>query len=178
MIIILYIYKIIKFSRMKYFFLILGITLFSCNEGVNIKKERKIQIKVKPVVRNLKLINEINKAFDTILVKNNFNGQILIEKDGQIIIEQCVGVTNIKDTNKIKPETQFHIASVSKTFTGMLTMKLYEEGKLNIKDSVTKYLPLFPYKNVTINQLLSHTSILPDYANFINIDKIEKLSNI
>ena len=57
----------------------------------------------------------------------------------------------------------------------MLTLKLHEEGKLNFKDSVIKYLPLFPYKNVTINQLLSHTSILPDYANFINIDKIDLL---
>jgi len=175
MIIILYIYKIIKFSRMKYFFLIVTIIFFSCNEGVKQKTEKEKEIKVKPVIRNLKLIEEINKAFDTILIKNKFNGQILIEKDGEIIIEQCVGVTNIKDTNKIKPETQFHIASVSKTFTGMLTLKLHEEGKLNFKDSVTKYLPLFPYKNVTINQLLSHTSILPDYANFINIDKIDLL---
>jgi CubicO group peptidase (beta-lactamase class C family) len=59
-------------------------------------------------------------------------------------------------------------------------MKLFEEKKLDFNDLVIKYLPLFPYKNVTVSELLSHTSVLPDYANFITMEKrefIKKSSN-
>jgi CubicO group peptidase (beta-lactamase class C family) len=135
------------------------------------------------------LYKKIYRAFDSILVKNKFNGQILIAKDDNIILDSCIGLADLKDSSKIVSETQFHLASVSKTFTGMLCLKLYDEGKLDFDDFVTKYIPLFPYKKATIRQLLSHTSNLPDYSNFLtyekkeyvkrtNIDQIKSMSEI
>jgi CubicO group peptidase (beta-lactamase class C family) len=60
----------------------------------------------------------------------------------------------------------------------MMCVKLFEENKLKFEDLVVKYIPQFPYKNITINELLSHTSILPDYSNFITIEKKEFLQKI
>jgi CubicO group peptidase (beta-lactamase class C family) len=139
-------------------------------------KTKKITIENKKIDTALKL--NILGAFDTILIKNKFNGQILIAKDNDILLDTCIGLSNFQDSTKIKRTTTFHLASVSKTFTGMMCVKLFEENKLKFEDLVVKYIPQFPYKNITINELLSHTSILPDYSNFITIEKKEFLQKI
>jgi len=136
-------------------------------------KANKITIENKKNDTALKL--NILGAFDSILIKNKFNGQILIVKDNDILLDSCIGLANFQDSAKIKRTTPFHLASVSKTFTGMMCVKLFEENKLKYEDLVVKYIPQFPYKNITINELLSHTSILPDYSNFITIEKKEFL---
>ncbi len=141
----------------------------------NPKKEQKKKEIVKKSEFIKKIDTVLNKrilqAVDSILIKHKFNGQILIAKDDIVLIDTSIGFINFKDSSRIKRSTSFHLASVSKTFTGMMCMKLYEENKLDFSDLVTKYLPLFPYKSVTIGELLSHTSVLPDYANFITIEK-------
>ena len=145
----------------------------------NPKKEKDTKaLKAKNIIVENKKIDTVLKlnilgAFDTILIKNKFNGQILIAKDNDILLDSCIGLANLKDSTKINRTTPFHLASVSKTFTGMMCMKLNEENKLNFEDLVVKYIPQFPYKNITINELLSHTSVLPDYSNFITIEKKE-----
>jgi CubicO group peptidase (beta-lactamase class C family) len=115
-------------------------------------KAKKITIENKKIDTALKL--NILGAFDTILIKNKFNGQILIAKDNDILLDTCIGLSNFQDSTKIKRTTTFHLASVSKTFTGMMCVKLFEENKLKFEDLVVKYIPQFPYKNITINELL------------------------
>jgi len=51
-----------------------------------------------------------------------------------------------------------HVASITKTVTAVLLMQLAEEGKLCLNDYVKKYIPLFPTNNVTILNLMTHTS--------------------
>ena len=160
--------------------LLLFITFYAPKKEQEIKKIEK----KKPFIPVKKIDSVLNKkvlkAFDSILIKHKFNGQILIAKDDYVILDSSIGFTNFKDSIKINRTTPFHLASVSKTFTGMMCMKLFEEKKLDFNDLVIKYLPLFPYKNVTVSELLSHTSVLPDYANFITMEKrefIKKSSN-
>ena len=166
--------------KMKIFISLLVFITF-CNPKKEPKKKEIVKksesVKIIDTVLNKKIL----KAVDSILIKHKFNGQILIAKDDNVIIDSSIGYINFKDSSKIKRSTPFHLASVSKTFTGMLCMKLYEENKLDFNDLVIKYLPLFPYKSVTVSELLSHTSVLPDYANFITIEKrdfLKKKNNI
>ncbi len=70
--------------------------------------------------------------------------------------------------------TAFHLASVSKTFTGMATLKLWEEGKLDIHDPVSKYLAGFPFPAVTVQTLLNHRSGLHNYVHFMYKPYINK----
>jgi CubicO group peptidase (beta-lactamase class C family) len=63
--------------------------------------------------------------------------------------------------------TSLHIASVSKTFTAMATLKLWQDGQLNIDDQFSKYFPSFNYPGVTIRTLLNHRSGLPNYVHFM-----------
>ena len=64
---------------------------------------------------------------------------------------------------KVTPQTKFEIASNTKAFTGYGILQLAEEGKLNLNDKVSKYIPDFymtyndEKKDITIKQLLGHT---------------------
>ena len=118
-----------------------------------------------------RLIKEVKAKYETILGNKGFSGQILIAKNGEVIFEDYKGYSNYSDKTAIIPETPIHLASISKTFTGMAALKLWEQDKLDLKAPVTKYFANFPYKEVTIEQLLSHRSGLPDYTYFMEPNK-------
>jgi len=105
--------------------------------------------------------------FDSLFMRG-FNGSILVAKDGQVIYERYSGFTvPRKHKDSISEHTPFHLASVSKTFTAMAVLRLWEEGKLDIHDEVAKYLPGFP-AGVTIKNLLSQRSGLLNYVHFMD----------
>ena len=118
-----------------------------------------------------RLSAEIKLKYEKLLGNRGFSGQILVAKNGEIIFEDYKGYSNLTQKSPIIPETPIHLASVSKTFTGMVAMKLWEQEKLDLKAPITKYLPNFPYTEVTIEQLLSHRSGLPDYTYFMESRK-------
>ena len=109
-----------------------------------------------------------NTFFDSMLGRGHFNGSILVAKNGEIIYELYNGFRNPRvKKDSITSSTSFHLASVSKTFTAMAALKLAEQGKLNIEDSVSKFLPGFPCTGVTIKTLLNHRSGLPNYVHYM-----------
>lgn len=110
----------------------------------------------------------VSNHLDSTLGKTRFNGSVLVAKNGQIVYEEYRGFVDPRHKkDSITPSTPFHLASVSKTFTGMATLKLWEEGKLNIDDPVSKYLPGFPLPNVTVRLLLDHRSGIPKYDHYM-----------
>lgn len=99
---------------------------------------------------------------------NGFNGSILVAKDGEIIYEKYGGYVDPRvPSDSIRYNTPIHLASVSKTFTGMAICKLWEEGKIRIDDSVGTYLPGFPLTGVTVRMLLNHRSGIPKYDHYM-----------
>jgi CubicO group peptidase (beta-lactamase class C family) len=105
--------------------------------------------------------------YDTILLPKGFNGGIIVAKAGNIVFEKYNGTGFVNGFDTINANTPFHIASVTKTFTAMAVLKLWEQGKLNIDDEVGKYIPGFNYPGVTIRTLLNHRSGLPNYIHFL-----------
>lgn len=83
---------------------------------------------------------------------------------GKIIYERGFGAANLEYGIRIRPETVFHVASVSKQFTAMAIVLLEREGKLSIDDEVHKHLPELPdYGHpITLRHLLQHTSGIRD----------------
>ena len=100
-------------------------------------------------------------------------------KNGQILFERYKGYSNFVTKDTINEHTPFHLASISKTFTGMAVLKLWEEGKLSLDDSLQKYFPQLPYYGITIRMLLSHRSGLPNYLYFMDSiwDKHKEMTN-
>ena len=106
--------------------------------------------------------------YDSVLRPGNFNGGILVAKNGGIIFEKYCGTGHIGGTDTITVNTPTHIASVSKTFTAMAVLKLVQDGKIQLDAEFSKYFPSFNYPGVTIRNLLNHRSGLPNYLYFMD----------
>lgn len=111
--------------------------------------------------------NAVSDFYNNDLVAKGFNGGIIVAKKGRIIFEAYHGFFNLKKKDSLTPHSAFHLASVSKTFTAMATLKLIQMGKLNLDDDLKKFFPNFPYDNVKVKYLLSHRSGLPNYIYFM-----------
>ena len=97
--------------------------------------------------------------------KKRFNGAILISKDNKPDLMKTYGYQDFKREKLLTHQSSFRLGSVSKQFTAMALMILNNQGKLKYDDSVQKYLPSFPYSDVSILHLLTHTSGIADYMN-------------
>jgi CubicO group peptidase (beta-lactamase class C family) len=97
-------------------------------------------------------INECNK--------NGLSASVLVAKDGDILYSGGVGLRNKTEKLPVTEETIFTIGSLTKQFTATAILKLQEEGKLSVHDSIYKFFENVPKdkQNITIHQLLTHTS--------------------
>jgi CubicO group peptidase (beta-lactamase class C family) len=89
---------------------------------------------------------------------------VAVVRDGKVIKMKGYGLANLEWQQRVTPDTAFQIASSTKPFTGMLVMRLQEEGKLKLTDSVTRYLPNAPesWKAITLRHLIDHSAGIPD----------------
>ena len=80
---------------------------------------------------------------------------------------RCLGVQSVETGCPVNPDSIFCVASISKTFTATAVMQLAERGLVDLDAPVTRYLPYFRladdrYQQITLRQMLSHTSGMPD----------------
>jgi CubicO group peptidase (beta-lactamase class C family) len=122
----------------------------------------------------------LNDFFDSALLKTGFNGGVLVAKDGAIVFEKYQGKKDLRGSDTMSANTPLHLASTSKTFTAVATLRLIQENKLSLNDSLSKFFPGFPYPGITVKMLLSHRSGLPNYVYFMDHstwDKKKKATN-
>lgn len=121
---------------------------------------------------------------DSLFTKNYedkiFNGNVLIAEKGKIIFQKSFGVADYETKRLLNNKTIFELASVSKQFTAMGIVLLEKQGKLKYDDPISKFIPeLSFYKNITVRNLLNHTSGLQDYIGLFqkNWDKSKFATN-
>jgi D-alanyl-D-alanine carboxypeptidase len=89
------------------------------------------------------------------------------------ILNYTSGNYSLSENKPITSSTLFQIGSITKTFTASIVFKLIEEGKFNIHDKVGKWLPHYPkWKNITIGDLLRHTSGVYNYSSGSDFDTL------
>ncbi len=108
-------------------------------------------------------IESVNSALTKLHEQAMFNGVVLIAQEGKPLYKKAFGIASIQTQEALTSKSSFNLASVSKQFVAMMIMILKEQGKLQFDDKVKKYLPNFPYDRISIRQLLTHTSGLPEY---------------
>ncbi|MGG4442749.1 serine hydrolase domain-containing protein [Brevibacillus fortis] len=111
---------------------------------------------------------QLDELFSTLAEQNNWNGNILILEEGKPYYQNSIGMANLETAERLSPDSVFELASVSKAFTAMSIMILQEQGKLDYTDKVDDLLPNFPYADITVENLLVHTSGLPDYMELFS----------
>ncbi|MDX6499776.1 MAG: D-alanyl-D-alanine carboxypeptidase, partial [Blastocatellia bacterium] len=111
------------------------------------------------------LTDKIDKvATDTLAKTGVPSASVAIVKDGQVVYVKAYGDARLDPKTPATPQMRYSIGSISKQFTAAAILLLQEQGKLSLDDKVAKYVPNLTRANeVTIRQLLSHTSGYQDY---------------
>jgi CubicO group peptidase (beta-lactamase class C family) len=126
---------------------------------------------------NINKESQITSFLDS-LKQDDFSGTILVAHNNKIIETRAYGLSSIEYNVKNNLETKFNIASITKMFTSVATLQLYDRGKLKLDVPIGKYLPNYPSKlvrdSVTIHQLLSHTSGLDNFY----VSSEDKMKNL
>ena len=116
----------------------------------------------------------LRSFIDSFAAKNNFNGTIVIEEQSKVSYQKSFGLANFQFNIPNKIGTKYKVASITKLFTAVLIMQLYEQGKLDVDKHIRDYLPDYKGEGgdkITIHQLLNHTSGLP------NIDTVGSMES-
>ena len=106
---------------------------------------------------------------------------VAVVRDQELLWSRGFGLADVERGIRATPGTRYRVGSVTKLFTATAVMQLRDEGKLDLDDTVKRHLPWFalageggsPPPDLTIRQLLSHTSGLPREAAFAYWDTLE-----
>lgn len=124
---------------------------------------------------SFRLPSEIEKEIDSIaqygIDQKIYPGcQVMALKNGEIIFQKNYGYTHYEKNHPVTDQTLYDMASVTKSLaTTLAMMKLYEENRYELHDHISKYLPELKNsnkQNITIAELLTHTSGLPAFISF------------
>lgn len=125
------------------------------------------------LLANACLAQMTDKEIDKVstLVQSTFSsespgGVVLVAHKDQILYQAAIGVSEINGA-QLTEESIFRIASVTKQFTAVAILQLAEQGKLNLDDDITTYIPEFDTRgdHISIKMLLNHTSGIRGYTS-------------
>lgn len=115
--------------------------------------------------------SRIDKLMTELHERGQFKGEILVARQGNIVYRGAFGAADPGTGRAYTPDTPSCLASLSKPLTAVAIMMLAEQRRLTYDDRIGKYLPglMEAIGTLTIRQLLTHTSGLPDYPT-LNIE--------
>jgi CubicO group peptidase (beta-lactamase class C family) len=111
---------------------------------------------------------QVSQFFDSTLLNSIFNGSILVARDGEVIYEKYQGLRDLQQPDSINEHTAIHLASTSKPFMSIAILRLVQEKRLSLSDSIRKFFPELPFPGITVSMLLSHRSGLPNYLYYMD----------
>jgi CubicO group peptidase (beta-lactamase class C family) len=164
----------VKFAKHSLLLVLAIIVFFSCRNGTQASVRSLASFSSFPAaaaldsteVRRGLLFHRLDSFFARRHKFAGFNGNVLVLKAGHVLYKGCFGYCNYATKDTLDAQTAFQIASSSKPFTSTAVLRLVDEGKLSLTDTLGKFFPGFPYRNVTVQMLLCHRSGLPNYLYF------------
>lgn len=119
------------------------------------------------------LTEKFNEYMNAAVKVDGFSGSVLVARGGKPVFSKGYGMANIEWDVPNSPESVYRLGSVTKQFTAMAITMLQERGKLNVNDPLCKYIADCPaaWKPITVKNLLTHTSGIPNYTEFSDFVK-------
>ncbi len=119
------------------------------------------------------LFTDFDKMLSEQFKTNETGATALVARKGQIIYKKAFGMANFEYTIPMQVDNIFRIGSITKQFTAVAILQLMEQGKLNLQDSITKFIPDYPTHGhkITIEHLLTHTSGIMNYTDMKDFEK-------
>jgi len=125
--------------------------------------------------RTITFSKNVYSILDSSSIVKNFNGLILIGNNDSILFCHSKGYADFEHNINLDEHSVFNIASLTKQFTAAAILFLEEKNLLSTKDTISKYIPEFLYSDeITIHQLLTHTSGIPCYNTFEDYNNYSK----
>ena len=116
---------------------------------------------------SVSLSQEIETYLQAYSETNYFMGSVLVSCGEEILLSKGYGAANLEHSIPNTPQTKFRLGSITKQFTAAAILKLQEQNLLNVNNSLATYLPEYPHgEQITVHQLLNHTSGIPNYTSF------------
>lgn len=117
------------------------------------------------------LIVQIDSLIDNGFIQTEPGGVVLLAEKGRIVYERAFGMANMELGVPMNKDMVFCYGSMTKQFTSVAVLRLVDQGRLALTDSVGKFLPDYPahLRPVTIYQLLTHTSGIPNARNISSL---------
>lgn len=113
-------------------------------------------------------VSRMDKFMQLYYANSGFIGTVIVAENGTITYARGFGLASREKDIPNGPKVRYRIASVSKTFTATMIMKLAEQGKLTVHDPISRFLSGYRKDvadKVTIHHLLTHSSGIPNYVN-------------
>ena len=113
--------------------------------------------------------DKLDKLISAYAKYGKFNGSVLVAEKGNVIYKKGFGLADMEWNIPNQPDTKHRLGSITKQFTSMAIMQLVEQGKLKLDVPISVYLPDYPKKQgevITIHQLLTHSSGIPNLTSF------------
>jgi CubicO group peptidase (beta-lactamase class C family) len=113
-------------------------------------------------------VSRMEDLVQSSVAKKQFMGAVLVARGNDILLNKGYGFANLEWNIPNSPKTKFRLGSLTKQFTAASILLLQERGKLNVSDPVKKYMSDAPatWDKITIFNLLTHTSGIPDFTGF------------
>lgn len=108
-------------------------------------------------------IKKLDSILSVLYKTNRFNGTVLYGEKGKVLYKKAFGVTDYRTNQPLATTSAFNLASVTKQFIGMCILILKERGRLQLDDDCKKYISELPYDNISIRNLMTHTSGITEY---------------
>jgi CubicO group peptidase (beta-lactamase class C family) len=121
---------------------------------------------------NLARMEQVVESF---VNDKQFMGAVLVARGNDVLLDKGYGFANLEWHVPDSPKTKFRLGSITKQFTAAAILLLEERGKLKVDDPVKKYMPDAPaaWSKITIFNLLTHTSGIPNFTSFPDYRKLE-----
>ncbi|MBI1781788.1 MAG: serine hydrolase [Sphingobacteriales bacterium] len=149
--------------------LMLSVVYFICVSMVIAQNTESVQKKIEGLIKEA-------------ATKDVFSGSVLVVQNNKPVYDKSIGLADMEKNISNTTDTKFSLGSITKIFTKALVLKLIEEGKIQADEKIVVYLPGFTDERaaeITIEQLMEHTSGLGDYAGAPGWDMTsEEINNI
>lgn len=116
--------------------------------------------------------DKVDKLFADYTGEGRPGAAVLVIRDGQPVLTRVFGLADVANNVAVTPDTNFRLASLTKQFTAMCVLILVDRGELALEQKITDVFADFPEygRNVSVRNLLQHTSGLIDYEDFVPED--------
>lgn len=122
---------------------------------------------------NRSLETEFDKLLSAEFKPGEPGAAVLVSRNGEVVHRKAYGMANLELNTPMQADNVFWIASIGKQFTAIAILQLMEQGKLNLQDEITRFIPDYPTQGnkITIEHLLTHTSGIHNYAGLKDPEK-------